>query len=201
MDIVDYQYQLLALLPDGMAWSRDPEDDLGKLMLGLAEEFARIDERAKALLDESLPSKVTDLISEWETDYSLPDSCTIGAQTLEERRAALVQKFKIYGSQSREFLQELAAAIGIDITVNEYKARRFGDPFGEPWTGIEWHFIISIDAIVEDPANTALMAQLECVFRRIIHAHKTLIFTFIPLAARQTTSGAYRVTQSGAYRV
>ena len=40
---IDYQTELLQLFPPGKAWPRDPASNHGKLMLGLAEEFARLD--------------------------------------------------------------------------------------------------------------------------------------------------------------
>ncbi len=38
-----YQQAGLALLPIGRAWTRSPDSQLGKLMLGLGDELARID--------------------------------------------------------------------------------------------------------------------------------------------------------------
>lgn len=200
MNIAGYQQQLLTLLPRGQAWQQPADSELGLLMLALAEEFARIDARAKLLLQESLPSMVEDLLEEWEQDYGLPDTCTITAQTLSERRESLVQKYKIHGSQSREFLQELAAAIGFSITFTEYQHRRHGQPFGQPWYGLDWNFVIDIN--VDTPnADPYKIARLECVFYRLIHAHKIIRFNYIPPGVRQTLAGRLRLTQGGQFRV
>ena len=194
-----YQQALLSLLPKGLAWDKNPEGELGLLMLGLAEEFARIDADAKQLIDESLPSQVQDLLARWEQDYALPDSCTISAQTIAERRNALLQKYKVYGSQSREFLTALATAIGFDITITEFKHRRFGDPFGTPYYGLQWNFVIDIDVTTLNP-DPMLIAQLECVFYRLQHAHKLIRFSYPRPGIRTTQAGLTRITKAQKYR-
>jgi uncharacterized protein YmfQ (DUF2313 family) len=171
----DYQNALLALLPTGEAWVSEPDGELAKLMLALGEEFARIDARAVQLLAESVPSGADDLLEEWEADYGLPDSCSASSQTEEERKLALVQKYRLYGSQSRVFLIEMAAVLGIDITITEYHHRVFGDPFGEPWVGQGWNFVIQVN--IEGAPAPELQERLECVFSKIVHAHKALLFT------------------------
>lgn len=177
MQASDYQFALLSLLPSGDAWALDTDSELSELMLGLAQELARIDARSRALLAESLPSQTVDLLTAWEKQYGLPDACVVGEQAMDERKAALQQKYRVYGSQSREFLIELAAALGIPASITEYRHIRFGDTFGQPWYGTDWNFVIQVDAEII-PEQTALMARLECVIRKLAHAHKVTIFNY-----------------------
>lgn len=205
----NYHAALLALLPAGSAWPREPDSELSKLLKALAQEFARIDARANQLLAESLPSQTVELLAEWETDYALPDGCSTAAQTIEERRAALQQKYLQYGSQSREFLTELAAAMGISITITEYQHRRFGDNFGEVWRGQGWNFVVQVDATATEE-QAALAAYLECALKRVLQAHKVLIYTvhdpssllaYYPLTANLTdTKGGAEATFERASR-
>lgn len=180
----DYHQALLSLLPQGEAWVKEEGCELSNLMLGLAQEFARIDARCKQLSNESLPSQVSELIDEWERDYGLPDGCAQALSTLSDRRKALIEKYQRYGSQSREYLMQVAAALGINIAITEFKPRVFGNPFGEPWIGRDWAFVIDVALLGFDvDSNEALAARLMCVLRKIIHAHKVLVFnlTYTPL--------------------
>jgi uncharacterized protein YmfQ (DUF2313 family) len=62
MDIsrADYLSQLQALLPQGAAWTRERDAALTRLLDAFAEEFARVDARARQLLDESDPRSTYD---------------------------------------------------------------------------------------------------------------------------------------------
>lgn len=174
MSAAQYQTQLLALLPQGSAWPREPESEIGLLMCGLAEEFARVDAMLDDIAAESLPSQVTQLIDEWEAEYGLPDDSTDVATTLQDRRSAVVQKYQQYGSQSREFLIAMAAALGFEITITEYSETTFGGAFGDYYWGTDWAFVVQTNVHVVN-ANPASVARLEQMLRRLIHAHKVLL--------------------------
>ncbi|MFK4751431.1 putative phage tail protein [Oceanobacter antarcticus] len=174
MAISHYQRQLLALLPLGPAWPREPDSTLGKLMGGLAEEYARVDAMLDDIAAESLPSHITQLIDEWEAEYGLQDDSTDVAITLQDRRNAVVQKYQQYGSQSREFLIAMAAALGFEITITEYSETTFGGNFGGYFYGTDWAFVVQASVHVVN-ANAASVARLEQMLRRLIHVHKVLI--------------------------
>ncbi len=173
MSVTQYQAQLLALLPRGSAWPPEPDGSMGRLMGGLAEEYARVDALLDEITAESLPSQVTQLIDEWETDYGLPEGSTDVA-TLQERRNAVVQKYQQYGSQSREFLIAMAAALGFEITITEYTETTFGDEFGGDFYGTDWAFVVqtNISTLNVDQAS---INRLEQMLRRLIHAHKVVL--------------------------
>jgi len=167
-----YQAQLLSLLPVGKAWSQD--SSISNLFGGMAEEFSRVDTQADAIATESLPSQVTQLIDEWEAEYGLPDDSTDSATALQERRNAVVQKYQQYGSQSREFLIAMSAALGFDLTIIEYTETTFGGEFGGDFYGTDWAFVVqaNISTLNVDQAS---IDRLEQMLRRLIHAHKVLI--------------------------
>lgn len=61
-----YQQAGLALLPLGRAWSRALDGQLGRLMLGLGDELARIDAVGDRLLNEMFANNAFMLLPDWE---------------------------------------------------------------------------------------------------------------------------------------
>lgn len=72
-----YLAQLQALLPPGSAWPRAANATLTKLLGALAEELARLDARALALIDEADGRSTLELLSDWERVCGLPDPCPL----------------------------------------------------------------------------------------------------------------------------
>ena len=184
-----YRDQLLALLPVGDAWSKEPDSGLAKLMQGAAEEFARIDKRAIDLLNESHPTKAFELFDEWLLEYGLPDNCVTDSST-QELHTALIQKYRQTGGQSREFLTYIAKTLGYEITITEYKERTHGSYFGELFGNEEWNFVWQIKAqslnyqrrdygqAFGDLYQSWGNQRLECVLNKLVHAHRKLIFSY-----------------------
>ncbi|WP_162224924.1 YmfQ family protein [Neptunomonas antarctica] len=185
----DYRDTLLALLPRGDAWSTDADSALGQLMSGVGEEFARIEQRANDLLTEAAPSQTFELLDEWQQMYGLPDTCS-GEQVFQQRRIALVQKYQLMGGQSREFLLGIAAVLGYEIAITEYQHRGFGADFGTNYAGHDWNNVVQINALLinyqershgqphGETYRTWGNAGLECVFNRLIHAHRHIIYNY-----------------------
>lgn len=118
----DYALQFLNLLPFGPAWSRDPSSTLVATVRGLADYWGFVDGRAADLLEtESDPRATVELLTDWERNWGLPDSCISNPPTsLFERRADLVAKMTLLGAQSRAFFIQTAAKLGYTITITEY---------------------------------------------------------------------------------
>lgn len=188
--IASYQNALLALLPRGVAWSKDADSELGKLMAGIAEEFARIDERAQDLLNESLPSQASETFDEWESEYGSPGPCGGIDPTFQERLTALLQTYKMQGGQSRAFFRDVAKTMGYDITITEYGQRLYGDHYGDLYGGEDWVYVWQVNAATinfkemhyGDQWGSLYRswsnARLECVFNRLKHAHMHIIFSY-----------------------
>lgn len=84
-----YARTMRALLPPGRLW-RSPGGLIDQLLLGTADELARLDARADDLLVESEPSTATELLPEYETELELA-----AAATTEERRARVVAQYLV----------------------------------------------------------------------------------------------------------
>lgn len=90
-----YQRVLSALLPPGKLWRLDSSSVLSKLLLGCADELARVDQRVRDMLNECDPSTAVELLPEYEAALGL-----VAAATTAERQANIVallvrrQKFR-----------------------------------------------------------------------------------------------------------
>lgn len=122
----EYRIQLQALLPAGTAWPRDADAELTHTLEALAEELARIDVRSEDLVEEADPRTSFELLPDWERIAALPAVYVTGPQTTEERRQALVAKLTLLGGQDPGFFIDLAAGLGITITVMEFRPARVG---------------------------------------------------------------------------
>jgi uncharacterized protein YmfQ (DUF2313 family) len=168
-----YADQLIALLPQGGAWPRDPDGPIYSLMVGLSQELQRIDDRAAQLLRESLPSEISDTLEHWETDLGLPEGCN-PPDDIAQRLASVQQKHRMYGSQSRVFFKQLAEAFGVTTEISEYTESTFGGDFGGPFTGRDWVFVVEL---IINSLNTPeeQLTRVEQTVLRYLHAHKVLI--------------------------
>lgn len=81
-----YARLMIALLPRGRLWEQIGPT-LHALALGCADELARLDARAIALIEESHPDAATELLPEFEAELDLER-----ASTTEERRARVVAR-------------------------------------------------------------------------------------------------------------
>lgn len=111
-----YLEQFLVLLPGGPAWPRDPDGDLGRTLLGLADEFARIDGRAQDLLREFHPATAVELLPEWEAEYQITPPA--GA-TIEARQQVASWRHTAEGDIKKPGLVALAAWLGYTIRIED----------------------------------------------------------------------------------
>jgi uncharacterized protein YmfQ (DUF2313 family) len=118
----DYAGALLALLPYGQAWPRDPQSTLVLAVTGIAEYWGWVDGRAADLLEtESDPRLTVELLPDWERNWGLPDPCLINPpRDLTSRHKMLVGKMTLLGAQSRAFFIAVALALGYQVTITEY---------------------------------------------------------------------------------
>lgn len=114
-----YARQLANLLPRGAAWSAGMGSWLYRTLQSLAEEMARVHGRALDLMREADPRTTSELLGEWEHMLGLPDPCITGEQTTAQRRAAVLARLTMVGSQSAAFYINVAAKLGYTITISE----------------------------------------------------------------------------------
>jgi uncharacterized protein YmfQ (DUF2313 family) len=189
----NFRDMMLALLPPGQAWSREPDGGFGLLFKAIGNEFSRIDSSNEQLLLEMSPQTTVALLPEWERDYDLPGACITGAQTFTERRRALVTKYQLIGNQSRQFFIDTAASLGYTITIDEYDEDHPGtqtEYMGIPLTGDAWNYVWQINSpettiqprsygsSYNEPYTAFGNQLLECTLRAIAHDHRALFFAY-----------------------
>jgi uncharacterized protein YmfQ (DUF2313 family) len=188
----EYKEQFKALLPPGRLWDALRADGslADDLVAALAEEFARVDGRAVDLLAEVDPRTAIEWLAEWEEWAGLPDVCSGALTTLQQRRAALLQKLTATGGQSRAYFVELAASLGYAVDIEEFRPFTCVTACEEPLYDEEWWFTwrvnapeqTIIDFTCESPCEEPLRAWgnklLECVILAGAPAHTHVLFGY-----------------------
>ena len=109
----DYLSQLRGLLPSGVAWRAADGLSITNLLQAMADELARVDGRAAQLHEEADPTTTNEILPDWERIAGLPDNCSETlADTVQQRRSALVSKLTQQGGQSPQYFIDIAAALG-----------------------------------------------------------------------------------------
>lgn len=191
-----YQDAMLQLLPPGAAWSRDPASVMGRMMLALGDEFARLDARIAALIDEADPRTTLELLVDWERVAGLPDACAGAPDAIGERRLALVNKLAARGEQSITYFTGIASRLGYYVEIIETNAIKAGFRAGSRCTGDAWRFAWIVHVVVSSAEYRQSYAQfrvgshagdrlrgfsalsLECLIRRAKPAHSEVIFRY-----------------------
>lgn len=194
LTVEDYLQALIALAPKGDAWPLDEGDStLRDLLYGLAEEWARLDARTQALLNEADPRTTTECIDDWERVLELPDNCGIAPDSLQKRRAAAAAKYGAIGGQTIDYFIQLAAIFGFTITIEEYRGFRAGaGRCGESLAPADVIFYWKITAPLEtishfrpgastagDPLVGFGNDALECLINKYKPAHTEPIFAYV----------------------
>lgn len=184
MGFIDrYRNLMKKLLPPGHAFTRSTGTHMHTLLDGMAEEPARLHDRAEDLLFEMFPDTTTELLAEWETVWGLPDPCAGALDTLSDRRAVLLARMVHVGQQTPGFFIRVAATLGYTITVEE-------NVDGSPYI---WRIISNVipepvyaragSARAGDPIRSWGAAMLECAMRALNPAHLELLFAYIAAAS------------------
>lgn len=197
---LEYSEQLQALLPPGRAWPRSSDSWLGRLLGGLAEEFARIDGRAFNLLDEADPLSALELLPDWERVAGLPDPCVPISTVVRERQLAVARKIAGLGGQSRTFFIELAARAGLEVEIDEFEpftciSRCEDELFNDDWRFV-WRIRVVASTTSFDSGFLDRVAyftatsgcderlvswgsdNLECLINRAKPAHTIVLFAY-----------------------
>lgn len=189
----EYREQLKQLLPPGQAFPRDPGTTLHDLLDGMSIEFARLDARGFALPLEANPATTNELLSDWERVAGLPDKCSgVLEETIQGRRNGLLAKLASTGGQSPDYFISIAAALGYEVTITEFRPFRVGmSAVGDALTNGDWVFTWRINApettVVEFRVGLSAVGEalrtwgndlLECKMNQIKPAHTILIFGY-----------------------
>jgi len=194
----DYLSQLRGLLPRGVAWRAATGQNLTNLLQAIADELARVDARSSTLHEEADPRTTNELLTDWERIAGLPDNCSQTlAPTTQQRRAALVSKLTQQGGQSPQYFIDVAARLGYEITVTEYRPFRVGENavgdnlYGEDWI-FTWavrapeiaspvYFRVGLSTVGESLVTYTINNELECAINNVKPAHTNLLFIYYPL--------------------
>lgn len=201
----DHHSGAMALLPTGPVWPRDPDGVLSRTVRGLTGVHHHAWNRVRDMLDESDPRTTYETIDMWETDCGLPDPCLDDPPTaIEARRAAVIAKRQMGGVTTPVDFIELAAILGYEIEIEEFRPFRAWSPcnaainpdFGTDMAGTKlariawahcWRVRVLNDRAIWwmrcDSACTAFIrdwaqGDLECVFERIKPAHTLIIWAY-----------------------
>lgn len=112
--------QLAQHLPDGRAWvSKYIEgSNMRGLVRSVAASFNRVQQQIEALANEFNIPLTTDLLPEWEASVGLPDECITQAETLQERRDAVISRLRRLPIVTQEDFQNLGQELtGVPTTV------------------------------------------------------------------------------------
>lgn len=188
----DYLQHLQALLPQGPAWSRDPDAVITQQLSAWAEELARVDARSLDLITEADPRTTSELLTDWERVAGLPDPCVTADQTIEQRRAALVSKLISLGGQSRQYFLALAKAFGYEgASITEYRPMNCTDDCNDNlaseadrsvWTlnlpATSGIFYMNSNSPCASPLAAWGDQAIECRISRYKPANTTVIFAY-----------------------
>ncbi|WP_043838858.1 YmfQ family protein [Muricoccus aerilatus] len=190
--VAEYARSILDHLPRGRVWPRDPDSTVATTARGLAPTFQRLDARALTLLKDAFPASAYELLPEWEASLGLPDPCSGPAPTVQLRRAQVVARLTANGGQAIPYFIEVAAALGYDISIEEFAPARAGTlRAGDPLYGEDWahtwrvhapavtvtYFTAGISTAGE-PLAAWDNRSLECTLSRIRPAHTILQFAY-----------------------
>lgn len=189
----DYLEQLKALLPPGQAFPREAGTTLHDLLDGMSIELARVDARGNALPLEANPSSTVELLTDWERVAGLPDKCSgTLEETIQGRKQALLAKLTSTGGQSIAYFTELAAALGYEVTIEEFRPFRAGlSRAGDALTNGAWVFTWRVraaaTAIISFRAGMSVAGErlrtwgndtLECKINQLKPAHTVALFAY-----------------------
>lgn len=191
MSADDFQDAALGSLPPGDAWPKTRDSIFGRFWGAVADLLARSNQDISLVIDQELnPGTSQVLLSDWEAEFGLPDGCVPLGQTVEQRQQALMARITELGSLSRRKYIALAATLGFQITITEYRPSSCMSTCMDPVTGPEWRFTWRVNA----PAVTvnALTCNgncmsplrwwgnepLECLIRRSNRPTRNVLFSY-----------------------
>lgn len=179
----DYRDMLARILPPGIIWDRQVDRRLMRFLHAIGDEGDRVDLRVVTLVEEMDPRTSTELLDAWERVLGLPDPCLSAAAiptTLADRRLFAYAKLISSGGHTAAYFIEIAAGLGVSITIDEtpfvpFRAGlgRCGEPLGLHSHIFRW--------LVIAPAATpaAKREQLECLIEASAPAHTIVTFSYV----------------------
>ena len=117
--VEQYRDQLISLLPPGRAMRAERLSTLWEVLFGFAGELSRVDGRMDDLITESLISTTSELLTDFENEFALPEPGTSLAPTIQGRIDVLLAKQIKVGQQDNGYFIDIAKELGYTITIEE----------------------------------------------------------------------------------
>lgn len=185
-----YRDQMIAGQPPGIALPSDPSSTWARLLLALGDEFARLEGRAEAILEEADPRYAYELLADWERSVGLPDTCVPGELSIEQRVNAVVARLTRGSGLSVARLLDVANSLGYTITITEFLPHSVDSDVDEPIYDDAWAFAMqintvgnavsdhSVDSSVDDALSWWGNERLECAISRLKPAGRFVLFSY-----------------------
>jgi uncharacterized protein YmfQ (DUF2313 family) len=168
----DFTSGLLALLPRGRVWPRDPDAFLPSVF-------------------DAFPATAVELLPDWEASLGLPDPCAGPEPTLQQSQAQVLARFADSGGQSITYFTDFAELLGQAITITEFMPFQAGlSACGSPCAAVAFAFVWQVNApnlpppvhflagasAVGEPLNVFGASVLQCEMAARAPAHTLPIF-------------------------
>ncbi len=170
-----YLELIYKLLPPGSAWQINKDSVLYRLIDGLAAEFQRFENRFNVLIREMDLQQTSELLTEWETAFGLPENCMRDMTFNEaQRRENLVTKASAVGGSSPWYFIQLAARNGYTVSITE--SGNYQWAVNGPAVDVTY-FRTGVSSI-GDRLGGFGDNRLECLINRYKPAHTDVNFTY-----------------------
>ncbi len=200
-DAASFIHSFMAMLPTGGVWPRSPDSTLYKTVSGLMTGVASWMARVSVFLNrESFPPNSLELLPDWEQALGLPEPCFPAVQSTEARQLQVLEKLaRRPGEASRAYFIAIAARLGYQISITEYKpflaglsqcgsaqwmlaphSMRYVWRVHVPDPRLHWfHMGAGGGKAGFDPQLRITRAEdLECILNKLKPAHTKLIFDY-----------------------
>ena len=190
---MDFLNALQQLLPPGIALNPESEE-INDLLGKTAKEFTAFSILEDALFMETDPRFAKLILYEYELSLGLPNRCTIGLQTVAERRAAVYNKIMDRGGCRRTRYLDIAARLGHkDTTIDRFKLYTCESVCSDPiFSDRSWLFTWAINirhnveikpfttqSFCNEPLQIWGDSMVECELSKEKPAYTILIFRYL----------------------
>jgi uncharacterized protein YmfQ (DUF2313 family) len=141
-------------MPKGRLWNREEDSILTKILAGMAEELSRIEVRAENLIVEKILSTTSELLTDHEEDFGIPEEGEDLQPTIALRRNELKSKLLEVGQQDKGYFDDICEAFGYDVIIEEFRpawsgVMVSGDSCGDQPNIFFWKINIDVDSVEE----------------------------------------------------
>ena len=190
----DYYKAMKALLPRGPAWELDDHTTLMSMLYVAAQEFSQIDALIKKLIDESDPRDAQVTLSEWFTQWGIPDEClkNIDNPSIDLYRKVLVTKIATLGMSFGELVALIARSLDYqNVSIQNFNTFTTRSNCSQALYDDDWkaYFMtITVDKYNKKEFTTAWDASrplaewgdqlFECMVKSLAPCHANVIFLY-----------------------